>query len=134
MIFDAVCIKDSETEGYLRVELRASSNNVNLGIAGTFISYIGPTQSDPKKSILIPIQQCQELEQKLLQRLAKPILFEGSIHEKSFQETLDIWGECKEHPLIGGTYPCKKGTKQVTRYNREYFLNLDSIFLFYKNY
>lgn len=141
IIFDATCTAKSTAEGYLTVSLQMTTNE--LFIRGEFYSYSAASAAkDPKNGHLISLKDCQNAQSDLRQKAGRHLTFSGQSFVQAYEVLEDIWGTCREHPLAGGgTYDCKKGTRKVTKVDRETELNIEfnaefnvgSITIFNKN-
>lgn len=135
IVFDAVCTPVTQVDGYLKVDLQADKTADSLFVRGTFYSYSeASSMRDPQKWHLIPIAECRELQSELTQNVGRRILLNGQTFERAYEAYEDVWGTCREHPRAGGgTYPCKKGTRKVTKIDREVVLDLGGTYILNKN-
>jgi hypothetical protein len=133
VVFDAICTPTSSSEGYLTVSLQMTSEK--LFIRGTFYSHSeSSTAKDPKNWHLIPLKDCQDTQSELSQQAGRKIFLSGQYFEQAYDAYEDVWGTCREHPLAGGgTYPCIRGTRKVTKYDRETVLSVGTFNILNKN-
>lgn len=133
VVFDATCTSTSASEGYLTVNMQMSSGS--LFVRGNFFSYSEASLAkDAKNWHLIPLSDCQKAQVDLSQQAGRKIAFSGQYFEQAYDAYEDIWGTCREHPRAGGgTYPCKRGTRKVTKYHRETVLNIGPFYILNKN-
>ena len=93
-----------------------------------------PSKRDPKNWHLIPLANCRELATSLSNQVGKPILLSGQLFERPYESFEDVWGTCRESIRLGReTYPCKKGTRKVTKVDREVILDLGGTYIVNKN-
>ncbi|WP_413288161.1 hypothetical protein [Bdellovibrio sp. HCB337] len=126
-IFDATCTPTSAAEGFLTVQLRAQKESISFYASGGFHSYNEALRNTDRWSLL-PLQHCHEVASQLALLAGRKLVGSGEVYLESYQTTEDVIGKCRAHPLDGGgTFPCKKGTRPVTKYKREVVLNVSGI-------
>lgn len=124
-VFDVRCQTVSDREGYLQVELQGEKAAEHFFVRGTFYSYSEDAPPGTKWH-LIPLELCQRVAGDLAEKIGRPLSLSGQQSFKPYDAYVDVWGKCHEHPLAGGgTYPCKKGVKKITKYERKVVLDID---------
>lgn len=134
VVFDATCTPTSTSEGYLQVDLQGEKPADSFYVRGTFYSYSETSSKrDPKNWHLIPLQECRDLQATLSRQVGRPVFLSGQLFERAYETYEDVWGTCRNHPMEGGTRPCKKGTRKVTKVDREVVLDLGGTYILNKN-
>ncbi|MBK9324371.1 MAG: hypothetical protein IPM97_15710 [Bdellovibrionaceae bacterium] len=132
IVFDATCTSASATEGYLTINMQMRAGN--LFVRGNFFSYSEASSTKESKNWhLIPLSDCRKTQADLTQQAGRKIALSGQYFEQAYDAYEDIWGTCREHPMIGGTYPCKRGTRKVTKYHSETVLNVGPFYILNRN-
>ncbi len=132
VVFDAICTATSPREGFLKVELQLES--AELSMRGNFFSSAkAPAQTDPENEVSIPLQECQQVRDLLLQNVGRKIHLRGQYSERSHTIYVDIQGHCGGSPRLRETYPCVIGTRPVIKKDREVTLNAGGIPILNKN-
>ena len=121
--FDALCTPTSASEGSLTVNMQVSSGN--LFVRGNFFSFSrASAEKDQKNWNLVPLKDCQNAQSYFSRQAGRKIALSGQHFEQPYDAYEEVWGACREHPMVGrGTYPCKRGTRKVIKYHRETVLN-----------
>lgn len=126
IVFDAICTPKSASEGILKVNLQMRSDD--LHVQGSFYSHSPSSAAQGNRDWrLISLQSCQRAQMDLVQQAGRKLSFSGQYLEESHETSEPVWGTCKESPRLGGTFPCQRGFRQVTKYHRESVLDIGGI-------
>lgn len=134
-VFDATCVPASDSEGYLKVDLEAEKRSESFFVAGSFFSYSPSTAKvDSQRWHLLPLAECQEAQADLAQKVGRKITLNARSFEEAYEMSEEVWGQCRGSIREGReTFPCRKGTRRVTRVHREVVFDLGHVFILYKN-
>lgn len=125
IVFNAACAPVSVSEGQLTVSLQARSGD--LFVKGEFYGYSTTTAAELNDR-RIPIEDCQNVQADLSQQAGRTISLKGQYTEQAYKALVNVWGTCQAHRRAGGgSYPCKSGTRYITKYKRMTTLELGAV-------